>query len=165
MIHSFNHYETKRIAIVSYRHKKKMLIEWAYDNKDTLSRHKVIAAGTTGSILEGTLEKPIKKLASILCGGDRQLATMIKKNQVDILIFFCDAKKPNRRDNYIRELLQLAINTDTIVACNRATADLLLKALRPDSDKQSALQQDATYIQEDLPIINNRRMGTMLAAV
>ena len=39
------------IALVAHDHKKDALIEWARANKDRLSRHSLVATGTTGKML------------------------------------------------------------------------------------------------------------------
>ena len=63
----------KRIALVAHDNKKKDLIEWAIYNKTVLSRHELIATGTTGRLLEESLDRPIKKLFSGPLGGDQQV--------------------------------------------------------------------------------------------
>lgn len=64
----------KRIALVAHDNKKKYLIEWAGFNKVVLARHELIATGTTGKLLEQSLDRPVKALLSGSVGGDQQLA-------------------------------------------------------------------------------------------
>ena len=51
--------ERKRIALVAHDNKKKDIIEWAIYNKHALTRHELIATGTTGSLLEDALDRPL----------------------------------------------------------------------------------------------------------
>lgn len=54
----------KRIALVAHDNKKAELIEWAIYNKTALSKHKLFATGTTGTMLEEALAQPITKFLS-----------------------------------------------------------------------------------------------------
>jgi methylglyoxal synthase len=54
----------KCIALVAHDNKKKELIEWAVYNKTALARHELVATGTTGRLLEESLDRSIKKLLS-----------------------------------------------------------------------------------------------------
>ena len=70
--------EEKTIAIVAHDNKKKDLLAWAKFNRDALSRHKLVATGTTGSLLEGELDLPVVRVQSGPLGGDQQIGA---KNQ------------------------------------------------------------------------------------
>jgi len=78
----------KRIALVAHDNKKKELIDWAIYNKTALSRHELVATGTTGKMLEEALDRSVKKLLSGPLGGDQQIGAMIAEGQVDVLVFF-----------------------------------------------------------------------------
>ena len=52
----------KRIALVAHDHMKKDLMEWAKYNRDLLVRHELCATGTTGTMLEKTLDTDVLKL-------------------------------------------------------------------------------------------------------
>ena len=49
----------KRIALVAHDNMKDEIIEWAIYNKTALSRHRLYATGTTGSLLETSLGQSI----------------------------------------------------------------------------------------------------------
>ena len=61
----------KRIALVAHDHKKKDLMEWAEFNKAALARHELIATGTTGRLLEESLDRPVRQVLSGPLGGDQ----------------------------------------------------------------------------------------------
>ena len=48
----------KRIALVAHDNKKADLLDWALYNRGTLSRHTLLATGTTGALLENELDMP-----------------------------------------------------------------------------------------------------------
>ena len=77
----------KRIALVAHDNKKKELIDWAVYNKAALSRHELLATGTTGKLIEEALDRSVKKLLSGPLGGDQQIGALIADGQVDVLVF------------------------------------------------------------------------------
>ena len=79
---------SKRIAMVAHDNRKQELIDWAVTNKHLLSRHELIATGTTGRLLEQQLQQPVRKLMSGPLGGDQQIGSQIAEGNLDVLIFF-----------------------------------------------------------------------------
>lgn len=118
--------ERKRIAIIAHDNKKKDLIDWAVYNMQALSRHELIATGTTGKLLEDALDRPLKKLLSGPLGGDQQIGAMIAEGNIDALIFFWDPMEAQPHDPDIKALLRVAVTWNIPFACDRATADFLL---------------------------------------
>jgi methylglyoxal synthase len=99
-----------------------------------LLKQNLLATGTTADILEGTLNSPVTRLPSLITGGIAPIADMINDKKIDILILFYDTMKANKRNKHIAELMQLAINANTILAANSATATQLMSALRAEVD-------------------------------
>jgi len=116
----------KRIAIIAHDNKKKDLIDWAVYNMQALSRHELIATGTTGKLLEDALDRPLKKLLSGPLGGDQQIGALIAEGNIDSLIFFWDPMEAQPHDPDIKALLRVAVTWNIPFACDRATADFLL---------------------------------------
>ncbi len=116
------------IALVAHDHKKDALIEWARANKDRLSRHSLVATGTTGKMLSEQVGLHVLCLKSGPLGGDQQLGAMICEQAVDMLIFFWDPLEPQPHDPDVRALLRIAVVYDIPTASNLATADCLLSS-------------------------------------
>lgn len=78
----------KRIALVAHDHKKKDLMEWVAHNREVLSKHELFATGTTGKMIEESMDRPVKKLMSGPMGGDQQIGAMIANGEIDMMFFF-----------------------------------------------------------------------------
>lgn len=137
---------TKRIALVAHDHKKKDLIEWAEHNKGTLSRHELVATGTTGKMLEEKLGRPVKKLLSGPLGGDQQIGSMIAEGKLDVLIFFWDPMEAQPHDSDVKALLRLGVAWNILLACDRSTADFILTSPLMNSDYETQVPDYDSYL-------------------
>ncbi|MCL6523677.1 MAG: methylglyoxal synthase [Thermoflavifilum sp.] len=140
----------KRIALIAHDHKKAELIEWAVYNKATLSRHELLATGTTGKLLEDALDVPIQKMLSGPLGGDQQIGARIAEGKVDIMIFFWDPMEAQPHDPDIKALLRLAVVWNIPIACDRATADFLMTSPLMNQEYQAILPDYNVYLRRPL---------------
>lgn len=123
---TFQMNERKRIALVAHDNKKSELIDWVKRNRDQLLKHELHATGTTGKLIESTLEIPVVKYKSGPLGGDQQLGAKIAEQAIDLLIFLADPLQAQPHDSDVRALTRLASVWNIPMACNIATADFLL---------------------------------------
>lgn len=116
------------IALIAHDNKKQDLIDWARFNASTLARHRLVATGTTGGLLERELDLDVEKVKSGPLGGDQQIGARIVEGGVDLVIFFWDPLEPHPHDVDVKALLRIAVVYDTPIACNRSSADFLISS-------------------------------------
>lgn len=118
----------KTVALVAHDNKKKDLLEWAKYNRGTLARFRLVATGTTGTLLESELGLTVQKLMSGPLGGDQQIGAQIAEHLIDVVFFFWDPLEPHPHDVDVKALLRIAVVYNIPIACNRATADHLISS-------------------------------------
>src|SRR5690348_16931045 len=140
----------KNIALVAHDNKKNELIEWAFYNKSTLSKHKLYATGTTGNLVENALEQPVTKYMSGPLVGDQQIGARIAEGKLDVLIFFWDPMESQPHDPDVKALLRVAATWNIPTACNRATADFLLTSPLMNNEYEPVLPDYTSYVNRKL---------------
>lgn len=140
----------KRIALVAHDHKKQDLIEWAIFNKVTLAKHELFATGTTGRLLEESLDRPVKKLLSGPLGGDQQIGSMIAEGEIDVMIFFWDPMEAQPHDSDVKALLRLGVAWNIPMACDRATADFLMTSPFIHDEYEATIPDYTDYLKRKI---------------
>jgi len=118
----------QHIALIAHDNKKVELLQWAEFNRATLARHTLYGTGTTGTMLEYELGLPVTRFLSGPVGGDQQIGAKIAEQVIDLLVFFWDPLEPQPHDPDVKALLRLANVWNIGVACNRASADLMISS-------------------------------------
>lgn len=141
----------KRIALVAHDHKKQDLVDWACQNQTELARHELYATGTTGKLLEESLDRPVRKLLSGPLGGDQQIGAMIADGHIDVLIFFWDPMEAQPHDTDIKALLRLVAVWNLPTACDRATADFMLTSPLMQKEYDCHIPDYNGYLKREIP--------------
>jgi methylglyoxal synthase len=151
MSHLRKLHHRKRVALVAHDNKKKDLIEWAIYNKTVLSKHELVATGTTGKLLEEQLDRPVKKLFSGPLGGDQQIGARIAEEKIDMLVFFWDPMEAQPHDSDVKALLRVAVAWNILIACNRTTADFILTSVLMNDEYKIDVPDYSGYLKRRLP--------------
>ncbi len=117
----------KKVALVAHDSMKPLLVAWAARHADKLEKYKLVATGTTGKRVEEATRLKVKKYKSGPLGGDQQIGALIAEQKLDALFFFWDPLEPMPHDPDVKALLRLCNVYNIPVACNEATAEIVIK--------------------------------------
>lgn len=147
----------KHVALVGHDNCKKDLIEWVEWNWETLLDHLLICTGTTGRLVEETIQGKLAKGASLKhgvvklksgpLGGDQQLGAMIAEGKIDVLIFFWDPMQPHPHDVDVKALLRISVLYNIPTACNRSTADFVISSPLMTGKYEKRLTDYSGYVE------------------
>ena len=121
--------KSRRIGLVAHDRRKDALVEWVGPWEDRLAELRIFATGTTGGRVAAAYPAlDITRLKSGPLGGDQQLGALIAEKRIDMLVFFVDPLSPHPHDVDVKALIRMATLADIPFACNRATADAIMRA-------------------------------------
>lgn len=148
----------KNIALVAHDNRKKDLINWVEWNWKELVKHHIFCTGTTGKLVENTLQNKhgkdinfqITKLKSGPLGGDQQLGALISEGKIDLFIFLWDPMQPQPHDVDVKALLRISALYNVPTACNRATADFIISSPLLQTDYKPLIKDYSEYINREV---------------
>ncbi len=117
-----------RIALIAHDRPKASLVEWARWNRELLGRAEVWSTKHTGDLVARATGVSVHRLLPGAQGGDAQVAAMIARAELDLVLFFWDPLAVQPHDADVRSVLRLAVLHDVPIACNRRSADLLVSS-------------------------------------
>ena len=118
-----------KIALIAHDKKKAIMTALAVKYKEVLSKHELIATGTTGTLIMGETGLNIKRMKSGPLGGDQQIGSMIAENELDLVIFLRDPLTAQPHEPDVSALLRLCDVQSIPLATNLSSAEIMLKAL------------------------------------
>ena len=107
------------------------MVSFVLQNKRQLQHCQLFATGTTGQHIEKA-GFTVERLLSGPLGGDAQIATMVAKKELDIVIFFRDPLDKHPHEPDVQMLMRLCDVHNIALVTNPAGASLIMKAI---SDK------------------------------
>ena len=118
-----------KIALIAHDKKKNKMIDLALKYKEILDEHEIYATGTTGTLVMGETGLKINRFKSGPLGGDQQIGSMIANSELDLVIFLRDPLTSQPHEPDVSALLRLCDVTNTPLATNMASAEIMLTAL------------------------------------
>lgn len=119
----------KNIALIAHDNLKDQMVEWVKTHKTRLAECNLFATGTTGQRIQEATSLPLTKFKSGPLGGDQQIGAGIAEGRIDAVIFFSDPLSPHPHDVDVKALLRIAVVYNIPMACNKATADLMIQVI------------------------------------
>lgn len=117
------------IVLTAHDSKKILMENFCIAYRHVLSRHKIFATGTTGTIIEESTGLNVTKYLPGHVGGEKQLCVQISHNDVDMVVFLCDPLGKNLAESDFNEVSRLCNIHNIPFASNLATAEALILAL------------------------------------
>ncbi len=122
------------IALIAHDLKKDDLVAFVQAHTAFFETCSIVATGTTGGLVKAASPQlDVTPLKSGPLGGDQQIGAMIAEGKIDTLIFFVDPLTPMPHDVDVKALMRLGIVYDIAMALNRASAEVLVRALEMDA--------------------------------
>ncbi len=123
------------IALIAHDKKKELMVQFCIAYKGILSKHNLIATGTTGGLINETTGLEVHRLLSGPQGGDQQIGAYIAYDEIDLVLFFRDPLTMQSYEPDVSALFRLCDVHNIPLATNIATAEVLIHGLeRGDLD-------------------------------
>lgn len=119
-----------KIALIAHNQKKPEMIALCIKYKDVLEGHDLCATGTTGKLVSSATNLKIRCMKSGPLGGDQQIGSMIADSALDLVIFLRDPLTAQPHEPDVNALLRLCDVTNTPLATNISSAEIMLNALK-----------------------------------
>ncbi len=116
----------RQVALIAHDKKKLDLALFGLQHKAVLSRHPLVATGTTGGILQDKAGLRVERVLSGPVGGDQQIGARIAEERILAVIFFRDPLTAQPHEPDVSALLRLCDVHDVPLATNPASGGALM---------------------------------------
>lgn len=123
------------IGLIAHDKEKPSMIALCIKYKDVLTPHHLVATGTTGKLISEATGLDVTRMKSGPLGGDQQIGSMIANKELDLVVFLRDPLTAQPHEPDVSALLRLCDVTNTPLATNKASAEIMLNALRNNEIK------------------------------
>lgn len=121
------------IALMAHDNKKDLMVQFCTAYAGILSKHTICATNITGKMVAEATGLPIHLFLARVHGGAEQIGARIAYNEIDLVLFFCDAESGNFDE--VNRMARLCDQRQIPFASNVATAEVLILGLnRGDLD-------------------------------
>ena len=117
------------IGLIAHDSKKKLMQNFCIAYRGILCKNELFATGTTGRLIEEVTNLNVHKYLAGHLGGVQQLGAQIEHNDIDLVIFLCDASTQQSHEPDVNNVMRLCDIHNIPIASNLATAELLIKSL------------------------------------
>ena len=117
------------VALIAHDTKKELMVQFCIAYCGILSRHNLVATGTTGKTVSEATGLQITYFLAGSQGGAQQIASRIGCDEIDLLLIFRDPLNPKPSEPDEQALLRLCDVYNIPVATNIATAEVLIHGL------------------------------------
>lgn len=117
------------IALIAHDKNKEEMIEFAKKHREVLSKHDLVATGTTGKRIIESTGLEIKRFRSGPLGGDQEIGASLANGKIDLIFFFRDPLTAQPHEPDVSALLRLADVYKIPLATNISTAELIVHAM------------------------------------
>ncbi|MDZ7706425.1 MAG: methylglyoxal synthase [Trueperaceae bacterium] len=126
----------RQLALIAHDNKKLDLAMFARDHAHILGRFRLIATGTTGSVLQKKAGLKIELLQSGPKGGDLQVGARIAQDEVLAVIFFRDPLTSQPHEPDVSALLRICDVHSVPLATNLGTAQAVVAWLEEQIESE-----------------------------
>ena len=119
-----------RIAIIAHDKKKEEMISFCNKHKETLSKHELVATGTTGIKVMESTGLTIHCYKSGPLGGDQEIGAQVANGAIDLILFFRDPLTAQPHEPDVSALFRLSDVYNIPLASNINTAEMFFKILK-----------------------------------
>lgn len=119
-----------RIALIAHDKKKDDIIKFAKENKEFLSKHELIATGTTGLKIHEATGLEVKRYLSGPYGGDQEIGGRIAEGKVNLVVFLRDPLTAQPHEPDVTALIRICDVHGVPIATNMGSAELFIKAMQ-----------------------------------
>ena len=117
------------IGLIADDSKKTLMQNFCIAYRSILSKHRLYATGTTGRLIEEDAALTVNKYLEGALGGERQMASQIENNDMDLMFYFRDPDSKRPAAINLQKVIYLCDAYNIPLATNISTAELLIRSL------------------------------------
>ena len=117
------------IALMAHDGKKELMVQFCIAYCGILACHNICATGTTAHMVSEATGLPVTQYFSGDQGGIQQIGARIAYNEIDLVLYFCDAAG-HEDCTALNEIARQCDIYNIPFASNVATAEVLIQGLK-----------------------------------